>query len=166
MVSRKLGDFPYLLAAAPALFESLGEPATPQALAALDDCPAIGWTFGPHPSRWLLRGPGDAEVELNVHPRFTSDSLLQIHQAALAGIGIARLPVSLWPKTWNRAACVWWRRGGRRRPSRFTRCIPRAATSRWRGGSFWRCWWRPPSPIRKRCDSVVSKLHIQSAALH
>jgi len=98
MVSRKLGDFPYLLAAAPALFESLGEPATPQALAALDDCPAIGWTFGPHPSRWLLRGPGDAEVELNVHPRFTSDSLLQIHQAALAGIGIARLPVSLCAK--------------------------------------------------------------------
>jgi para-nitrobenzyl esterase len=30
-----------------------------------------------------------------VQPRFTSDSLLQIHQAALAGIGIARLPLTL-----------------------------------------------------------------------
>lgn len=96
MVSRKLGDFPYALAATPALCESLGQPATPQALAALPDgCPAIGWTFSPHPSRWLLRGPGDAEVELDVQPRFTSDSLLQIHQAALAGIGIARLPLAL-----------------------------------------------------------------------
>lgn len=105
MVSRKLGEFPYVLAAAPALFESLGEPATPEALAALaalGECPAIGWTFGQHPSRWLLRGPGpgdtDVEVELNVQTRFTSDSLLQIHQAALAGIGIARLPLTLCSK--------------------------------------------------------------------
>ena len=95
MVSRKLGDFPYVLVAAAELYESLGRPATPAALAALPDCPAIGWTFGPHPSHWTLRGPDDAEVELNVQARFTSDSLLQIHQAALAGIGFARLPVTL-----------------------------------------------------------------------
>jgi len=96
MVSRKLGDFPYALAATPSMCESLGQPATPQALAALPDgCPAIGWTFSPHPTRWLLRGPDDAEVELEVQPRFTSDSLQQIHQAALAGIGIARLPLAM-----------------------------------------------------------------------
>ncbi|KLN57380.1 LysR substrate-binding domain-containing protein [Variovorax paradoxus] len=96
MVSRKLGDFPYALVGTPALHESLGRPATPQALAALPGgCPAIGWTFSPHPSRWLLRGPGNAKAELDVKPRFTSDSLPQIHQAALAGIGIARLPLAL-----------------------------------------------------------------------
>ncbi len=75
MVSRKLGEFPYVVVASPELYELLGRPSTP---AALSGCPAIGWTFGPHPYRWLLRGPGKAEVELNVQPRFTSDSLLQI----------------------------------------------------------------------------------------
>jgi DNA-binding transcriptional LysR family regulator len=96
MVSRKLGEFPYALVGTRALYESLGQPATPQALAALPEgCPAIGWTFSSPPSRWLLRGPGGAEVELDVKTRFTSDSLPQIHQAVLAGIGIARLPLAL-----------------------------------------------------------------------
>ncbi|MGJ7604097.1 LysR substrate-binding domain-containing protein [Variovorax sp. LT1R20] len=92
MVSRKLGDFPYVLAATPDLYESLGRPATPAALAG---CPAIGWTFGVHPSRWPLHGPDGAEAELHVQTRFTSDSLLQIRQATLAGIGIARLPLTM-----------------------------------------------------------------------
>lgn len=90
MVSRKLADFPYVLVASPELNESLGRPATPTALAG---CPAIGWTFDSHPSYWTLRGPEDAEVQLHVQTRFISDSLLQIHQAALAGVGVARLPI-------------------------------------------------------------------------
>ncbi len=89
-VSRKLGDFPYMLVATPELHAALGAADTPAVLAG---CPGIGWTFSP--SAWLLKGPDGAECELQVQTRFTSDSLLQIHQAARAGIGIARLPVAM-----------------------------------------------------------------------
>ena len=91
-VSRKLGEFPYILAATPELHRSLD---TPDAPARLANCPAIGWSFSPSASTWSLKGPGDAIFELPVQTRFTSDSLLQIHQAAKAGIGVARLPIAL-----------------------------------------------------------------------
>lgn len=91
-VSRKLGDYPYILVATPDLHRSLGAPDTPAALA---NCPAVGWTFSPSASVWPLKGPDDAVFELPVQTRFTSDSLLQIQQAAKAGLGVARLPIAM-----------------------------------------------------------------------
>lgn len=89
LVVRTLMDVPYVLAASPALRGTLPDPATP---AGLQGCPAIGWTFQPQSGRWLLRHGREGQAAVDVRVRFTSDSLLQIKAAAIAGLGVAQLP--------------------------------------------------------------------------
>lgn len=92
LVMRKLSDVPYVLVASPAVCGALGPCASP---ADLHDAPAIGWTFRSQPSRWQLAHPDGAEAEVDVRVQFTSDSLAQIREAAIAGLGVAQLPVSM-----------------------------------------------------------------------
>lgn len=92
LVARKLVDSHYLLVAAPALLDATTRPSMPQDLGA---CPAIGWTFSTPSSRWLLTHPQEGAAEVAVEPRFTTDNLLLVRDAALAGVGIAQLPEAL-----------------------------------------------------------------------
>ncbi|CAN7731617.1 LysR substrate-binding domain-containing protein [Variovorax paradoxus] len=92
LVMRKLADIPYVLVASPKVRDALPGAALP---AQLQGCPAIGWTFMPHPARWLLNHAHEGDAEIDVRVQFTSDSLLQIREAALAGLGVAQLPASM-----------------------------------------------------------------------
>ncbi|BEP39064.1 LysR family transcriptional regulator (plasmid) [Variovorax sp. V59] len=91
-VMRKLMDVPYMLAASPRVRDALPDAAT---AAGLRGCPAIGWTFKPRPAAWLLRHARDGELEIDVRVQFTSDSLMQIKEAAIAGLGVAQLPAMM-----------------------------------------------------------------------
>ncbi len=89
LVMRKLMDVPYVVAASPGVHGALLDPTTP---AGIQGCPAIGWKFQPQPSRWLLRHTRNGEAQVDVRVQFTSDSLMQIKQSAIAGLGVAQLP--------------------------------------------------------------------------
>jgi DNA-binding transcriptional LysR family regulator len=90
LVARKLVEARYLLVAAPAVAAAL------HAVSEAPDwptIPAIGWTFfAPQAGRWQLQHADGAELEIPVQTRFTSDNLLLVRQAALAGMGVAQLP--------------------------------------------------------------------------
>jgi len=92
LVARKLVECRYLLVASPRLLDELPNLLQPADLSA---CPAIGWTYNAPVSRWLLIHKDEGAVEVAVHPRFTTDNLMHIRDAALAGIGIAQLPEPL-----------------------------------------------------------------------
>ncbi|MBO9647856.1 MAG: LysR family transcriptional regulator [Variovorax sp.] len=92
LVARKLAEHRYVLAAAPALLESLPVISTPQELGA---CPVVGWLFNSPPTRWQLSHPRNDAVNVVVAPRFITDDLVLARDAALAGIGIAQLPAAL-----------------------------------------------------------------------
>ncbi|WP_295537849.1 LysR substrate-binding domain-containing protein [uncultured Pseudacidovorax sp.] len=92
LVVRRLAVVPYVLAAAPALCETLPGTTSP---AELQQCPGIGWSFRAQPSRWPLHHPQLGSMTLELTPRLVSDSLIQIRAAAVAGLGIAQLPASL-----------------------------------------------------------------------
>ncbi len=93
MIMQRLGVVPYALMAAPQLAASLGADvdADPQLLRGRD---AIGWGALDDMSRWQLCGAGEARAEVDLRIRFSSDNLVVIREAALAGVGIARLPLS------------------------------------------------------------------------
>ena len=58
---------------------------------ALRGCDAIGWGALDDTSRWQLLGPDGRQAEVDLRIRFSSDNLMVIREAALAGLGIARL---------------------------------------------------------------------------
>ncbi|MEO6917668.1 MAG: LysR substrate-binding domain-containing protein [Collimonas sp.] len=88
MIVQRLAFAPYLLVATPAVIESAGCPAEPDALSGVD---AIGWGSAEESSRWHLIGPQKEHAEVETRIRFSSDNLLVIRQAALAGLGVARM---------------------------------------------------------------------------
>ena len=92
LVARKLAEHRYLLAASPALHESLPELSVPEDLAA---CPVVGWLFNSPPSLWHLSHPEQGSVDVAVSPRFCTDNLMHARDAALAGTGIVQLPAAL-----------------------------------------------------------------------
>lgn len=89
LVARKLVDSNYLLVASPALLDGLPRLSVPRDLGT---CPVIGWTFTTPSSRWLLAHPEQGSAEVAVEPRFTTDNLMLVLDAALAGVGVAQLP--------------------------------------------------------------------------
>jgi DNA-binding transcriptional LysR family regulator len=92
MVARSLVDVRYVMVGAPPLQD--GIPATPGP-ADFPRFPAVGWTFLPHPARWSLRHREHGQHEIAVDVRFTTDNLLLVREAALAGVGVAQLPYAL-----------------------------------------------------------------------
>lgn len=89
LVARKLVDSHYQLVASTTLLATLPTLSGPDELAS---CPVIGWTFATPSSRWRLEHPTRESAELTVQPRFTTDNLMLVKEAALAGLGIAQLP--------------------------------------------------------------------------
>jgi DNA-binding transcriptional LysR family regulator len=91
-VARQIIVAPYALVATPDLIARAGHP---KGLAKLDGLDGIGWAVDANLPRWRLLGPDREETEISVRIRFSTDNLLVVRQAAMAGAGIARLPLGM-----------------------------------------------------------------------
>ncbi|WP_051334915.1 LysR family transcriptional regulator [Bradyrhizobium sp. Ai1a-2] len=90
LVRQKLVSLPYGLVASAELTRSLGKIAMPLDL---ENQFGIGWAADGFLSRWKLTDRVDKTAELNVNLRFSANNLNVIKQAALNGLGLARLPL-------------------------------------------------------------------------
>ena len=92
MVAQQLMASPYVLVATPQLIGQAEIPADPRQPA---EWPTIGWSFDEHTNKWVLWGPQGESCVVPARARLHSDSLLVIRKAALAGVGVAQLPMVL-----------------------------------------------------------------------
>lgn len=88
LIARKLGDSPFVAAASPAYLALRGMPGTPKDLST-HNC--LTYTNQSNPSTWVFAGKPKNSVA--VSGNFRSNNLLALKDAAIAGIGIARLPL-------------------------------------------------------------------------
>ncbi len=92
LVRQKLDVTSYCLVAAPGLIRSLGKISAP---ADLNHCAGIGWAADGFSPSWRLVNKSGKSAQIKVDLKFNTNNLNVIRQAALAGLGLARLPVSL-----------------------------------------------------------------------
>ncbi|HVZ45747.1 MAG TPA: LysR substrate-binding domain-containing protein [Ramlibacter sp.] len=92
MVARTLIEARYVIVGAPRLQHGIAASPGPSGFPRF---PAIGWTFFAQPARWQLKHREHGAHEIEVDVRFTTDNLLLVREAALAGVGIAQLPYEL-----------------------------------------------------------------------
>ncbi len=79
---------PQRLVAAPHLLKGRELPTDPGDLAGI---PSLDW--GPARNHiWQLVGPGGVEAQLRHYPRFITDDMHALRDAAIHGVGIAQLP--------------------------------------------------------------------------
>ncbi|VWC36084.1 LysR family transcriptional regulator [Burkholderia lata] len=90
LVARNLKSAKFMLVVAPEYSERHGVPNTP---AELTNHACVVFGGGVTPSVWTLESRG-RRVEIRVTPRLTVNSMEIAREAALAGVGIARLPES------------------------------------------------------------------------
>lgn len=90
-IARKLGSADSICCASPAYLEARGAPRVPTDLEG-HDCLML--RLGSQKPRWTFTGP-DGEISVLVEGRFRVNSFPMVHQAALAGLGIARMPTFL-----------------------------------------------------------------------
>lgn len=89
LVVRKLGAGGGVLCASPGYLAARPAPAHPRELV---ESPCIVYTSPPHGPDWALEGP-EGPVTVRVHGTLLANSLTVVREAALAGLGIARLPL-------------------------------------------------------------------------
>ncbi|WP_455774247.1 LysR substrate-binding domain-containing protein [Burkholderia stabilis] len=88
LVMRVLGDSPQRLVAAPQWLDGRAVPSDP---AQLVGAPSLDW--GPaRPHVWELIGPNGEHAQLRHHPRFITDDMHALRDAAIHGVGIVQLP--------------------------------------------------------------------------
>lgn len=89
LVMRTLGESAQRMVASPALVEGLSLPLVPTDLGGL---PSLD--LGPLTSShiWELNGADGASVRIAHKPRLVTDDMAQLLQAALAGVGVVKLP--------------------------------------------------------------------------
>ncbi|UWU89080.1 substrate binding domain-containing protein [Bradyrhizobium sp. CB1015] len=92
LICQKLATTPYRLVAAPHLMASIGACESP---ADLVGHPGIGWGADAFMSRWRLLDTGDKATEIDVELKFSANNLNIVRQAAIRGLGLARLPISM-----------------------------------------------------------------------
>ncbi|MXN77060.1 LysR family transcriptional regulator [Burkholderia sp. 4701] len=114
LVMRVLGERPWCLVASPSLVRRFGDVATPADLA---DWPSLD--FGPPQPQhaWLLDGPDGAQATLRHTPRFVTDDMIALREAAAAGAGVVPLPVMMMSDELRRGELVrvlpgWAPKGG------------------------------------------------------
>lgn len=88
-VAKRLWQSPQMIVAAPSLLAGFPKVARPRDLAAL---PALELVHRRGRRVWTLVGSDGTAYEHTPKPRLTSDDIEVVHQAALSGAGIARLP--------------------------------------------------------------------------
>ncbi|MCP2009253.1 DNA-binding transcriptional LysR family regulator [Duganella sp. HSC-15S17] len=88
LAMRVLSGSPQRLVASPGLLAAHATPADPAGLA---DLPSLDW--GPvREHAWQLLGPGGAQAQVRHRPRYVTDDMTALRQAALRGTGIVQLP--------------------------------------------------------------------------
>ncbi|MCY1214001.1 HTH-type transcriptional regulator DmlR [compost metagenome] len=88
LVQRPLARAPWCLFAGAGYLEQMPPLEQPEQLASH----AIISMVRKGPLQWQLQGPGDRVVTLPVEPRFQSNSMMSLKEAACANIGVAALP--------------------------------------------------------------------------
>ncbi|WP_446901970.1 LysR substrate-binding domain-containing protein [Burkholderia sp. YIM B11467] len=88
LVMRILGDSPQRLVAAP---QWLGGRAALSDPAELAGAPSLDWGPARH-HVWQLVGPNSEHAQLRHHPRFVTDDMHALRDAAIHGVGIVQLP--------------------------------------------------------------------------
>lgn len=89
LLTRMLGKTSGMLCASASYLEKNGAPGAPEDL---ERHRCIVYNAPPHSSEWELKGEGDSRVTVQVKTRLTVNSLAMVRDAAIAGLGIARLP--------------------------------------------------------------------------
>ena len=89
LVMRSFGEVCELLVAAPAYLDRVGRPRQPAELATRD---TLDYASDSDRQVWELRGPDDRTVRVEHTPRMACHDFVLLRNAALAGLGIARLP--------------------------------------------------------------------------
>ena len=88
LVMRILGDSPQRLVAAPQWLHGRPVPTAPAELAGE---PSLDWGPARH-HVWQLVGPNGGHAQLRHHPRYISDDMHALRDAAIHGVGIVQLP--------------------------------------------------------------------------
>ena len=91
LAARRIGELRYGLFAAPGYLERRGRPRTPADLAGHD---LLHFVTGTRKPSWLLRR-GAAEQRVAVSPRLRVNNSFAVRDAALHGLGIARIPLAI-----------------------------------------------------------------------
>jgi DNA-binding transcriptional LysR family regulator len=89
LVARKLGESPFLAVASPTYLASRGTPRHPQDLVA-HHC--LAYTNEDQPLEWSFGGKAISQ-RVSITSNYRSNNLLALKDAAVAGLGVARLPL-------------------------------------------------------------------------
>lgn len=92
LVARKLVDAPYVLVAAPSLAHGIPDAPGPGDFPRI---PAVTLTFFESLDTWTLQHEVHGAREVPIDVRFASDNLLLVRDAAVAGVGVAQLPLGM-----------------------------------------------------------------------
>jgi DNA-binding transcriptional LysR family regulator len=92
LITRRLGTTRFATVAAPAYLERHGEPRTPHDLAG-HQC--VVYTPVARDNRWVFQSAGAEPIEITVESRFLANNSEAVCEAAIAGAGIAIVPVWL-----------------------------------------------------------------------
>jgi DNA-binding transcriptional LysR family regulator len=88
LVQRGIASVPWYLFASPEYLKQAGDVADPQALSAHSTL-----ANDRHGADiWRLKGPRGQEVEVPIEPRFLSNNMIALKEAACANLGVAALP--------------------------------------------------------------------------
>ncbi|SFM04202.1 LysR substrate-binding domain-containing protein [Variovorax sp. OV329] len=88
LVQRAISHVPWYFFAGPKYLEQMGVPERPEDLA---QHMAISMVLN-GPPIWQLRGPDGEEISMPIEPRFQSNNMVALKEAACANLGIAALP--------------------------------------------------------------------------
>lgn len=86
---KKLSDRPQKLVVAPALVQAQKNAITLETIASL---PSLGWDGHDLPHEWKLSQADGKAVTIAHNPRYVSDDVAALRQAAIDGIGVCQLP--------------------------------------------------------------------------
>ena len=102
LVMRVLGESPQRLVACPKLLEGRSLPRHPAELGTL---PSLDWG-PPRDHTWHLEGPEGMTAQVRHSPRYITDDMTALRQAALRGVGIVQLPCMVVDQDLQRGALV------------------------------------------------------------
>lgn len=88
LVMRVLSESPQRLVGSPDLLSGQSPLQSPEVLAGMD---TLDWG-PPRDHVWQLVGPDGQEAQVRHHPRYITDDMTALRQAALRGVGVVQLP--------------------------------------------------------------------------
>ncbi|MGN8063150.1 LysR substrate-binding domain-containing protein [Ralstonia sp. 22111] len=88
LVMRVLSESPQRLVGSPDLLSGQSQLQSPEVLAGMD---TLDWG-PPRDHVWQLVGPDGQEAQVRHHPRYITDDMTALRQAALRGVGVVQLP--------------------------------------------------------------------------